>query len=184
MTTLQAGSLPRILSNEEPIPEAVLSYVEQRAVNSFYNYVLEKYRLAKVEDNLSKADLARRINKGQDQVNRWLASPSNWTIGTVARLLVGIRNEEAKLNSLSFLGRAPSNQKAIDLLEEISAQESPVSRATSVTASAKLVLETADYWPRQTSETMAERAARIEALYGPYTPPKNAVTERHLGKGT
>jgi transcriptional regulator with XRE-family HTH domain len=114
MTTFQKKSLPQILSSDQPIPEGSLAYIEQRAINEFYNVVLSRYRFAKENHNLTKAELARRINKGQDQVSRWLSSPSNWTIGTVARLLVGINNEEAQLSYDSFIGRTATNFRAED----------------------------------------------------------------------
>lgn len=133
MTTFQKGSLPRILSSREPIPEAQLAYIEQRAINGFYDFVLSRYRHAKEHNGLTKAELAGRINKGQDQVSRWLSSPSNWTIGTVARLLVGINNEEALLRSENFLDRLPRNHRAADHFGETN---QPVQRTPNVATGA------------------------------------------------
>lgn len=99
-----------------PIPEPKLAYLEQRVLNSFYAFVMAKFFEEKKRSNLTQAKLARRINRGTDVVNRWLASPGNWQIGTLARLLVGISSEEAILSSLPLLGRTPQNQSVIDLL--------------------------------------------------------------------
>src|SRR5689334_14231228 len=89
----------------EPIPEAKLAYLEQRVLNNFYAFVIGRFLDQKEKSNLSQAKLARRINRGTDVVNRWLASPGNWQIGTLARLLVGICGEEAILTSSPLLGR-------------------------------------------------------------------------------
>ena len=52
------------------------------------------------------------------QLNRYLASPGNWTIGIIQRLLAGISAEEAFLRSEPLLGRTPQNRNVLDLLDE------------------------------------------------------------------
>lgn len=95
-----------------PIPLGALAYVGQRAKNSYYSYVIDKFNDA----NITKADLARRIGKEPARVNRMLANPGNWTIETVAELLAGICSEEVVPNSSPFAGRPPRNGGQVDLL--------------------------------------------------------------------
>lgn len=94
------------------IPLGTIAYVGQRAKNSYYSYVIDKFRDA----NITKADLARRIGKEPARVNRLLANPGNWTIETIAELLAGICAEEVVPDSLPFAGRPPRNGGQADLL--------------------------------------------------------------------
>lgn len=109
--------LSEVLSGDQ-IPENKLAYFEQRALNSFYDFVIRKFEEERLNSHLTKAKLASRIGRGPDQVNRWLASPSNWTIGTVARLLVGIAGEEPALSSRKLTGRDPQNISVMSLLDD------------------------------------------------------------------
>jgi hypothetical protein len=114
MSTSQSTPFLSELASGEAISEGNLLYLEQRALGQFYDYVLGRFEAEQARSGLTKAKLARRIRKGQDQINRLLASPSNWTIGTVARLLAGIAAEEPILSSSSLLGRAPRNMSVLD----------------------------------------------------------------------
>jgi hypothetical protein len=118
MSTSQRMSLLSELAGDEPLSEATLLYLEQRAHGQFYDYVLKKFEDEQKRSGLTKASLARRIRKGSDQVNRWLASPGNWTIGTASRLLAGIAAQEALLTSAPLIGRPPANMSVMDLLDE------------------------------------------------------------------
>jgi hypothetical protein len=105
--------------------ERELVYLEQRALNNFYDFVLLKFLEEQKNSDLTKAELARRIKRGPDQVNRWLASPSNWTIGTVQRLLAGISGDEIFLHTKPFADRSPQNMTVADLLsDDVSGTES------------------------------------------------------------
>ena len=114
------------IANGERIPETKLAYLEQRVLNNFYDFVIEKFLLEKERSQLTKAKLAQRIGRGPDQVNRWLSSPGNWTIGTVARLLVGISGEEAILDSKNMLNRSPQNMSAMTLLDDDEEGDVPI----------------------------------------------------------
>src|SRR5262249_10329825 len=100
------------------IPEELCAYFEQRALNQVYDYVMSRFEYERESSGLNKAKLARRIGRGQDQVNRLLASPGNWTIATAARLLLGIGGEEPIFASKKLLGRKPRNSSVLALLED------------------------------------------------------------------
>lgn len=93
------------------IPPSSLAYLSQRARNNCYHFVMKRFEAS----GLSKADLGRRIGKGQDQINHVLASPGNWTIRTLAELLAGIGDEEFIPSALSLHGRPPRNMSQFDL---------------------------------------------------------------------
>lgn len=88
----------------EPIPLGKRAYFQQRTLNKFYDFVVSKF-LEREAEGLTKAELARRIGKGPDQVSRWLGAPGNWTLETVSDLLLGIAAEELVPHSMSVLGR-------------------------------------------------------------------------------
>ena len=118
MSTSRRMDLVSEINTGDPIPETTLAYLEQRAINGFYAFVLSKFLDAQKHRKLTQVELARRINRGTDVVNRWLRSPGNWQIGTATRLLVGIAGEEAVLSSIPWAGRTPQNQSVLSLLDD------------------------------------------------------------------
>ena len=111
------------LQNGAPIPENKLAYLEQRALNNFYGAVIKKF----MASDLKKSELAKRVGLSQPQINRYLASPNNWTIATVQRLLAGISAEEAFLSAEPLLDRTPQNRTVLDLLDETYSAPPPMS---------------------------------------------------------
>ncbi|MFN4274870.1 MAG: hypothetical protein ACK4FJ_01115 [Ferrovibrio sp.] len=107
MTTSQTSFLSEIQVGD-PIPEHKLAYLRQRTKNRFYEYVLKKFLTAQA-NGLSQAELARRINKRPDVLNRLLGAPGNWTFETLSDLLVGICAEEVDPASSSLLNRPSRN---------------------------------------------------------------------------
>jgi hypothetical protein len=89
-----------------------LAYLARRAQNNCYDFVMKRF----LASGLTKADLARRVGKGPDGINKTLASPANWTIRTVAELLAGISEEEFVPTAMKLAGRAPRNITQADLI--------------------------------------------------------------------
>ena len=83
----------KIMDSSGVISEAERGYFEQRLRNKFHSFLLDKFGEAQ-EAGLTKAELARRIGKTPDVINRWLGAPSNLTLDTVCDLLLGISGEE------------------------------------------------------------------------------------------
>jgi hypothetical protein len=52
--------------------------------------VLKAFENQVATSNLKQNELAQRIRKGPDQINRWLGAPGNWTLDTISDLLLGI----------------------------------------------------------------------------------------------
>src|SRR5450631_1599835 len=69
--------------DREKIDVAALGYLCQRTRGLAYNTVITEFQ----ESGISQADLAGRLNKGADQISRWLGSPGNWTFDTYTMLL-------------------------------------------------------------------------------------------------
>ena len=79
-------------------------------------------------NGLSQADLARRIGKRPEVINRLLGSPGNWRIDTISDLLVGIGAEELEPHSVSLLYRAPRNRVFPEWLLVLQAPANPRKR--------------------------------------------------------
>jgi hypothetical protein len=90
------------------IPSSKRTYFQHRFRLKLFNFILEKF-IAAQQDGLTKASLARRIEKTPDQINRWLGAPSNMTADTMSDLLLGIAGEEFELASSSPINQAIRN---------------------------------------------------------------------------
>ncbi len=117
MFTRQAQFLSEIASGE-PIPEGKLAYLQARAKNRFYDYVLRKFLERERKDGFTRADLARRIGRRPEVITRLLGAPGNWTLETLCDLLAGISAEELEPHSTPLLGRPPRNFRGDEWLTE------------------------------------------------------------------
>ncbi len=113
MTTHQTHFLCEI-NGPEPISEGTQAYLEARAKNRFYDYVLKKFLERERLDGFSRADLARKIGRRPEIITRLLGAPGNWTIETGCILLAGICGEELEPHSAPFAGRPCRNYRGAD----------------------------------------------------------------------
>jgi len=77
---------------EEPDP-GHLAYLEQRAVNRFYDHVLGCFQVSGLTIN----DLSARTGMRREAIIDFLSSPNDWTVWTVARVLTCIAGGEVVL---------------------------------------------------------------------------------------
>ena len=89
MITSQQMSLLSDLT-EKPIPESTLAYFRARLQNRLHALVLEAFIKQSEEKQLTQIELAERIGRAPEQVNRWLGAAGNWTLDTISDLMVGI----------------------------------------------------------------------------------------------
>lgn len=89
MTTSQREFLDKVLGGD-PIPLSVRAYFHQQARNELHELVLEEFLKQEHDERVTRAALARRIQKAPEQITRWLGAPGNWTIHTVVDLLLGM----------------------------------------------------------------------------------------------
>ncbi len=100
-----------------PIPRATRAYFQQRLRNRVFNHLLERFEAARAK-GLTKAMLARRIEKSPEQITRWLGAPSNLTLDVACELLLGIAAEEFELSSSSPLAQVEGNYSHFKFLTE------------------------------------------------------------------
>lgn len=104
MTTSQTHMLSKPENGKRILPET-LAYMRARAKRRAYDLVIKAFK----ESGLSKAEVARRLGKGNDRVSRMLGGPGNWTIATVSDLLFAINAGEPKWEISFPLDRARRN---------------------------------------------------------------------------
>ena len=89
MITSQQTSLLSDLK-ERPIPESALAYFRARLRNRLHALVLEAFIKESKEKQMTQVELAERIGRSPEQVNRWLGAAGNWTLDTISGLMVGM----------------------------------------------------------------------------------------------
>src|SRR5262249_13369400 len=103
-------SLPTELAGNEPLSLAAREYFRARLRNRLYDLVVRKYADKQRTGKVTQRDLAQRIRRRPEVINRLLASPGNWTIDTVSDLLLAIGPEELDMSTSSIVGRPPRNE--------------------------------------------------------------------------
>lgn len=90
MATSQAKSILYEVLRGEPIPRRTLTYFRRRLSNRLHALVLEEFARLEAEKKITKADLARRIDRAPELISRWLGGPGNWTADTLSDLMLGM----------------------------------------------------------------------------------------------
>jgi hypothetical protein len=118
MTISQTPLLTEIAAGHQgpPIPSHVRAYFAQRLRLRLFNFLLDKFVIAQ-KDGLTKASLARRIEKTPDLINRWLGASSNLTLDTISDLLLGIAAEELLPEATSPLEQTRNNYSHFNELQ-------------------------------------------------------------------
>lgn len=95
MTIFQKSSFfNSIYDGISSIPEEVYAYFRERQRSRLYDFLVGKFLEKESRNELSRADLARRLNKKPEQITRWLAAPSNWTFDTISDFALAIYGGE------------------------------------------------------------------------------------------
>ncbi|MGD0288336.1 MAG: hypothetical protein ABSC63_01610 [Candidatus Binataceae bacterium] len=89
MTTSQTQSFLTEILQGERIPVGKLEYFRARLQSRLHQLVLAEF-LRQEDRGLHQAELARRIGRKPEVVNRLLGAPGNWTLNTVSDLLLGM----------------------------------------------------------------------------------------------
>lgn len=120
MTTLQTQFFSELAAGHDgpAIPESKRVYFQTRLRNRVFGFILNKF-LEESKKGLTKAILARRIEKSPEVVNRILGAPGNLTLDTVSDMLLGIAAEELKLDSDSPLIQSPTNYDHGDWIRKL-----------------------------------------------------------------
>jgi len=93
MTTSQQTSFIFDALTADRIPESTLVYFRERFKNKLHAIVLQNFIEQERANAVSKADIARKLDKDPSQITRWLKNPGNLTIGSVSDLLLALGSE-------------------------------------------------------------------------------------------
>lgn len=116
MTMSQTSFLAEIADDKKEIPEGKLAYFRERQRNRLYDFIVSRFLEKEKAGRLSRADLARRLNKKPEQITRWLSTPGNWTLDTISDLVLGICGGELKfsLSPITSIQRNYSQHARLD----------------------------------------------------------------------
>ena len=93
MATYQQDSFLSEILEGKKIPFGKLAYFRERFRNRLYDLVISVFLNQEKTKKLTRADVARRIQRRPEQVTRWLGAPGNWTIDTVSDLILAMGGE-------------------------------------------------------------------------------------------
>ncbi len=114
MNTSRKPFLSEVLDGDR-IPVGTLSYFRERFRDRLYDLVIEEFLKQSEKNDLTRADVARRIGRRPEQITRWFGAPGNWTLETVSDLLLAIARAEPDVTLLPLEGRAGRNYRGQDL---------------------------------------------------------------------
>jgi hypothetical protein len=87
MTTSQTSDLFDEILDGRPIPREKLAYFRARLRLQFHELIVRRFLQ---KENFTKAELARRIGRAPEVINRLLAEPGNYTLNTLSDLMIGM----------------------------------------------------------------------------------------------
>ena len=122
MTTSQTPFMSNLLGKVRPVA-FVLGYLRSDFATRLHQGLLSIFLDLESKREINKAELARRINKGPDQITRWLSGPGNLTLDTVSDLAAGMGcrpeiqfvkiNEPVRIHSIADTREASPPQNTI-----------------------------------------------------------------------
>lgn len=101
--TISQTSIMSEIANGEVIPEGKLAYFRERQRNRLYDFIVSRFLEKERSEGLTKADIARRLNRRPEQITRWLTTPGNWTIDTISDLMLAICKGEMLFEESRFI---------------------------------------------------------------------------------
>jgi hypothetical protein len=88
-TSLTPSSISAIPKDGKPT-DAQVAYFNRRLRRDLHGLILNCFLEEQRDHELTKAELARRLDRDPASINRWLATPMNQTIETVSSLLLAM----------------------------------------------------------------------------------------------
>ena len=104
ITSQKITKLYKPLQGEE-IPASTLVYFAGRNRLRAHEFVLKRFR----ESGIKKAELARRLGRRPEIINRLLGAPGNWGLDTLSYLLFAIDGAEPEYGINDPLAAPPRN---------------------------------------------------------------------------
>ena len=121
MLTSPMPNLESVKNPKAEIDKTTLSYFRARQKSRLYDFLIRKFWEKEKAGVLSRADLARRLNKDPAQISRWLAMPTNWTLDTVSDLALAVLDGEIEFESKQLNNMPKRNSTPMAVLTQTSA---------------------------------------------------------------
>lgn len=83
----------KITSETNNISARDIAYFRRRQQNTVFHLIVEHFINFAKKNNLSKKDLAKKVNRDPAQITRWFKGPSNCTLDTISDLLLAMDAE-------------------------------------------------------------------------------------------
>lgn len=117
MTISAKISLKSEIEGDGPLSAGTLGYLCARNRDAYFDFIHQK--LAEAESRgVKRSDIAARIGKSPTRLSHLLGAPGNWTLDTIAELLVAICREEPVAASRPILREKLTNSSPSSALEE------------------------------------------------------------------
>ena len=118
-------------------------YFRERLRNRLYDLIIGEVAAFKAK-GMTQAQLARRIDKRQDQLCRLLSGPGNMTLDTVSDLLLGLSGAELAM-TLDVVDKQPARSVSAPhwlatVVDNLVSSNPPPSAARSIASSAHLIV--------------------------------------------
>jgi hypothetical protein len=127
-TSQTPALLAEILDGSSPIPIEKLAYFRRRLRLHLHELVLEKFYQ---QETMTKADLARRIDRRPEVINRWLGAPGNWTLDTVSDLLIAMASEP-EFAAISIVSKIKAENPKTDIEQLVLQGQRPLDRGQNI----------------------------------------------------
>ncbi|MES2845607.1 MAG: helix-turn-helix transcriptional regulator [Pseudomonadota bacterium] len=111
MTTYQTLLTSEI--DAKNLPSFWLSYFREKLRGEINDHLLEAFQ----ESNLTKADIARKLNRRPEQITRWLSAPCNLETDTIADIALALGL--APTFQLQRIGNTQSNNEVHSLILDL-----------------------------------------------------------------
>lgn len=165
---LSGGSLPL---TGEPIPAGQRAYFQERLKGRIFSFIVGAFLKQQRENpEITKAAIARRLERRPEQINRWLAGPSNMTVETISDLILAVCGSEPSID-VAPLQPATRSQPVARVSTQTS-NDLPSSSAQSGAVNERL----------QNEASSQGWSARIGALRTESNPSDRAIIDLPLQK--
>jgi transcriptional regulator with XRE-family HTH domain len=100
------------IQGEQPIPLKTRHYFRRLLQNRLHQLVLQAFIDQEEREGLTQKQLAGRLEKAPEQINRWLHTAGNWEFDTLADLLLGmgVRLDELSVTPIADLIKETPNK--------------------------------------------------------------------------
>jgi hypothetical protein len=89
MTTFPTMSITQAALQSEPLDPYQIGYFQSRFQNKVHDLIIQTF----IDEGLTQASVARKLNKRPEVINRLLTAPGNITVDTLTSLLLALGYE-------------------------------------------------------------------------------------------